>query len=224
MKNTYLGLTALQILLPIAIALASSPAVGQSSMKTTNDGGVRDFTICDVPAPKPPNTSRQGTNQPRGTPLSLRIDSTTTWRLVPGQPGQPSTVSYCVIPTVEAVGAEWTSPVTLKLVDTRTLESPDENPDSPAVFTGLNMQERIWSPPKTAVVDIPIEAGKKVNVKTSPAWCESNIFWYKRPELVIETDSGVSCRVRFGPRDNRRIDLPTTAVAKPVTPEKALKK
>ena len=215
MKHIFLRFSALQTLLPIAIAVASPLAVAQSSMKTTNDGGVRETMLCDVPAPKSPNPPRQGTNLQRGTSPSLRIGSTTTWRVVPGQPGQPSTVSYCVIPTVEALGANWTSPVTLVLVDKRTHESPDENPDSPAVFTGLNMQERIWSPPKTAVVDIQIAAGTKVNVATSPAWCESNIFWYKRPELVIETDSGVSCRVRFGARDNRRGAIPTTASSKP---------
>ena len=212
MKHTFLRLTPLQTLLPIAFAVASSLAVGQSSMKTTNDGGIKETILCDVPAPKPPNTSRQGTNQPRGTPPSLRIGSTTTWRVVPDQPGK---VSYCVIPTVEALGATWTTPVTLMLVDKRTHESPDENPNNPAVFTGLTMQERIWSPPKTAVVAVPIAAGTKLNVATSPAWCESNIFWYKRPELVIETDSGVSCRVRFGARDNRVGVIPTKDSSKP---------
>ena len=212
MKHTFLRCTALQTLLPIAIAVASTLAIGQSSMKTTNDGGIRDFTICDVPAPKPLNPPRKDTKQLVGTVPSLRVSSTTTWRLVPGQ---PSTVSYCVIPTVEALGATWTTPVTLMLVDKRTHESPDENPNNPAVFTGLTMQERIWSPPKTAVVAVPIAAGTKLNVATSPAWCESNIFWYKRPELVIETDSGVSCRVRFGARDNRVGVIPTKDSSKP---------
>ena len=218
MKHTFLRLTPLPTLLPIAFAVASSLAVGQSSMKTTNDGGLKETILCDIPAPKSPNSPSQRTNQPSGTPPSLRIGSTTTWRVVPGQPGK---VSYCVFPTVEALGATWTSPVTLMLVDKRTHESPDENPDSPAVFTGLNMKERIWSPPKRAVVAVPIAAGAKVNVATSPAWCENNIFWYKRPELVIETDSGVSCRVRFDARDNPRIELPTTASPKSANPEKA---
>ena len=212
MKNTYLTLTALQTLLPMALAVASTLAVGQSSMKTTNDGGGRETMLCDVPAPKSPNTSRQGTHQPRGTTPSLRIGSTTTWRVIPGQPRK---VSFCVTPTVEALGGTWTLPVTLMLVDNRTQESPDENPDKPAEFTGLDMQNHIASPPKTAVVGVPIAAGTKVNVATSPAWCENNVVWYKRPELVIETDSGVSCRVRFDARENRRIDQSTTASPKP---------
>ena len=174
--------------------------------------------LCDVPAPKSPNTSRQGTHQPRGTTPSLRIGSTTTWRVIPGQPRK---VSFCVTPTVEALGGTWTLPVTLMLVDNRTQESPDENPDNPAEFTGLAMQNHIGSPPKTAVVGVPIAAGTKVNVATSPAWCENNVVWHKRPELVIQTDNGASCRVRFGARDNRRIDLPTTASPKSANPEKA---
>ena len=112
-------------------------------------------------------------------------------------------------------------PVTLMLVDNRTQESPGENPDKPAEFTGLDMQNHIASPPKTAVVGVPIAAGTKVNVATSPAWCENNVVWHQRPELVIQTDHGVSCRVRFGARDDRRIDLPTTTSPKSANPEKA---
>lgn len=212
MKHSYLRLSPLQTLLPIAIAVASSLAVGQSSMKTTNDGGLMETILCDIPAPKSPNSPSQRTNQPSETPASLRIGSTTTWRVVPGQPGK---VSYCVIPTVEALGGTWTSPVTLMLLDKRTRESRDENPDKPAEFTGLAMRKHVASPPKTAVVGVPIAAGTKVNVATSPAWCENNIFWYERPELVIETDSGVSCRVRFGARDNRVGVIPTKDSSKP---------
>ena len=202
----------LQTLLPISLAVASTLAVGQSSMKTAGDGGGRDIMLCDVPAPKFGNTPPQGAYQKRGTPLTLRIGSTTTWRVVPDQPGK---ISFCVTPTVEALGGTWTSPVTLMLLDKRTDESPYENPDNPGVFTGLAMQNHIGSPPKTAVVGVPIAAGTKVNVATSPAWCENNVVWHKRPELVIQTDNGASCRVRFGARDNRRIDQPTTASPKP---------
>ena len=202
----------LQTILPISLAVASTLAVGQSSMKTTNDGGGREAYLCDIPTPKSPNTPRKGTYQPRGTPASLRIGSTTTWRVIPGQPRK---VSFCVTPTVEALGGAWTLPVTLMLVDKRTQESPDENPDNPAEFTGLAMQNHIGSPPKTAVVGVPIAAGTKVNVATSPAWCENNVVWHKRPELVIQTDNGAYCRVRFDARDNRRIGQPTTASPKP---------
>lgn len=209
----------LQTFLPISLALSSTLAVGQSSMKTAGDnGGGRDRTLCDVTATSSGGASPQGIYKQRGAPLTLRIDSTTTWRLVPDQPGK---VSFCVTPSVEAIGGTWTSPITLMLVDTREQEAPDENPDNPAVFTGLTMQPRFWSPPKTAVVAVPIAAGTRVNVVPSPAWCENNVVWYKRPELVIQTDKGAACRVRFGARDNRRIDLPTKPTTKSESLEKA---
>ena len=231
MKHSHPTRRLFQILFSVTTVAASSIVVAQSSMKTTNNENREPE--CIIVGPKSTTPSAK-TRNPKGSDSSLRIGYTTKWSVLPASafpqggrdgigyttkrsvlPGQPGRVSYCVTPTVEALGATWTSPVTLMLLDKRAQESPDEKPDNPAVFKGLTMQNHIGSPPKTAVVGVPIAAGTKVNVATSPAWCESNIFWYMRPDLVIETDSGVSCRVRFGARDNRSIGQPTTASPKP---------
>ena len=215
MKHSHPTRSLFQILFSVTTVAASSIVVAQSSMKTTNNENRE--RECIIVGPKSTTPSAK-TRNPKGSDSSLRIGYTTKWSVLPGQRGR---VSYCVTPTVEALGATWTSPVTLMLLDKRTQESPDENPDNPAEFTGLAMQNHIGSPPKTAVVGVPIAAGTKVNVATSPAWCENNVVWHKRPELVIQTDNGASCRVRFGARDNRRIDLPTSVSPKPANSEKA---
>jgi hypothetical protein len=128
-----------------------------------------------------------------------------TWNLVSGQPGS---ISYCVRPEVEILGnLPWLSPLTVLLVDERTTEMPNENPNNAgnallqvvpmgtpqlpstqphvkATFSGLSV-----------VGPMPMQPGAKSG--TQPVqWCVQNIPWVSRPELTLQIE-GRSCRVNF---------------------------
>jgi hypothetical protein len=174
----------------IALLVVCGGVGAQTAMKATNNESGCRIGYCPSNDP----CALEKNSQEISPEPPARIISRSSWSIA-----APGVINYCVRIGVEASSTRWTTPLKLKLRDTRT-GSQHKN-ESPTNFSYPN------SPPSTpykpfadrfASISSPIPAGTS---KFSKLICEPNFKWYKRPILAVENPlkPGEFCPVEFGP-------------------------
>lgn len=197
----------------VCLGVMGIAPVAATTMKASDDASGQHKLmfgcVTDPVQSTPKRSSALRTNEPVRQPIArtaqLNIGSSTTW-VVEG--GDPLMVTYCVAPAVQSTGnTPWTLAVELKLVDIRTVDHPNEDPNASQVFTPKpatgplqsSTHQKANFPP--VQVQLPVIPGPWVAVPVVPTngWCKT-VAWYQRPDLQIQaTGRGVSayCPVQF---------------------------